>query len=98
MTFHTHFSLFIAVPWPLSRSTQLTKPNDILYCKSANFRENFIFANNVKRHICDAKNSQLEHDLHLSVDSFTKPRTCTLVNFTGETKNVHDCLLFVIFF
>ena len=28
---------------------------------------------------------------------FTKPRTCTLVNFSGETKNVLDFLLFVIF-
>ena len=26
------------------------------YCKSGNIRENFIFANSVKRHICDAKN------------------------------------------
>ena len=26
--------------------------------------------------------------------SFTKPRTCALVNFTGETKNFRDCLLF----
>ena len=25
------------------------------YCKSGNIRENFIFANSVKRHICDAK-------------------------------------------
>ena len=31
------------------------------------------------------------------VGSFTKPCTCTLVNFTGETKNFLDCLLFVIF-
>ena len=25
------------------------------YCKSGNFRENFIFANSVKRHTCDVK-------------------------------------------
>ena len=31
------------------------------------------------------------------VGSFTKPRTCTLVNFTGETKNFLDWLLFVTF-
>ena len=31
----------------------------------------------------------------LIVGSFTKPRTCTLVNFTGETKNFLDYLLFV---
>ena len=28
---------------------------------------------------------------------FTKPRTCTFVNFTGETKNFLDILLFLIF-
>ena len=37
------------------------------YCKFKNFRENFIFANNVKRHICDVKNSPLGHDLPRSV-------------------------------
>ena len=29
------------------------------YCKFGNFRENFIFANSVKRHICDVKNCDL---------------------------------------
>ena len=28
------------------------------YCKFENFYENFIFANSIKRHICDVKNSQ----------------------------------------
>ena len=37
------------------------------YCKFGNFRENFIFANSVKRHICDVKNSRLSHDLQISV-------------------------------
>ena len=37
------------------------------YCKSGNFRENFIFANSVKRHICDIKNSQLGYDIPISV-------------------------------
>ena len=27
-----------------------------IYCKFRNFRENFIFANSIKRHICDVKN------------------------------------------
>ena len=27
------------------------------YCKFGNFRENYIFANNVKKHICDVKKS-----------------------------------------
>ena len=33
------------------------------YCKFRNFRENFIFANSVKRLICDVKNSRLGYDL-----------------------------------
>ena len=32
------------------------------------FRDNFIFANSVKRHICDAKNSRLTHNFHISVN------------------------------
>ena len=38
------------------------------YCIFGNFRENFIFANSVKRHICDVKNSQLGLDLSSSVN------------------------------
>ena len=37
------------------------------YCKFGNFRENFIFANSVKRHICELKKPQVEHDLPISV-------------------------------
>ena len=37
-------------------------------CKSGNFCENFIFANNIKRHICDAENSRLGRDLQISVN------------------------------
>ena len=37
------------------------------YCKFRNFRENFIFAKRVKRHICHGKNLQLLHGLHTSV-------------------------------
>ena len=33
-----------------------------------NFRENFIFANSVKSHICDVNNSRLRHDLPISVN------------------------------
>ena len=32
-------------------------------------QEFFIFANNVKRHICDVNNSPLGHDLPLSVNA-----------------------------
>ena len=57
------------------------------YCKFGNFRENFIFANSVKRHICDARNSRLRHDIPISVNDrvispfredfvFTKLRIC----------------------
>ena len=35
-------------------------------CKSGNFREDFIFADSVKRHICDAKISRLGHDFTIS--------------------------------
>ena len=38
------------------------------YCKFGNFREGLIFANSVKRHICDIKKSRLEHDLPTSVN------------------------------
>ena len=55
------------------------------YCKFGNFRENFIFANSIKRHICDINN--LRHDLPISVNDnvispfredfiFTKLRLC----------------------
>ena len=38
------------------------------YCTSGNFRENFIFANSVKRHIYDVKYSRLGHDFSISVN------------------------------
>ena len=37
------------------------------YCKFGNFRENFIFANSVKRQIYELKKSQVEHYLPISV-------------------------------
>ena len=57
------------------------------YCKFGNFRENFIFANRVTRHICDVQTSRLRHDLPISVNDrvillfregliFTKLRIC----------------------
>ena len=33
------------------------------YCKFGNFREIFIFASSVKRHICHVKKSRLRYDL-----------------------------------
>ena len=55
--------------------------------KSGNFRDNFIFENSVKKHICDVKNSRPGHDIPLSVNDrvispfrkgyiFTKLRIC----------------------
>ena len=59
----------------------------VKYCKFGNFRENFIFANSFKTHICDPQSSRLRHDLHVSVKgevnflfregfNFTKLRIC----------------------
>ena len=61
-------------------------PTNCLICllKIQKFSREFIFANSVKRHICDVKNSRLGHDLLTSVDDivispfrkgfiFTKP-------------------------
>ena len=38
------------------------RTNTKRYCKFRNFRENFIFANSVKRHICDVIKLRLGHD------------------------------------
>ena len=38
----------------------------IYFYKFVNFRENFIFANSIKRHICHAKILRLGHDLPIS--------------------------------
>ena len=39
-----------------------------IYCKFGIFHENFIFVNRIKRYICDVRNSQLVHDLPISVN------------------------------
>ena len=41
---------------------------ELEYCKSGNFRENFIFVNRVKKHICGVNNSRLGHDVPISVN------------------------------
>ena len=59
----------------------------IRYCRFGNFRENFIFANSIKRHISDVKKTQIRQDLPLSINNrvivpfregfiFTKLRIC----------------------
>ena len=40
----------------------------MLYCRFGNFRENFIFANCIKRHIRDVKNSRLRQDLPIPIN------------------------------
>ena len=55
----------LSVKWQSERHAL----NDFhIQVSTANFHENFIFANSVKRHICDAKNSGLGHDFPLSVN------------------------------
>ena len=43
-------------------------PSPGAYCKFGNFHENLIFANSVKRHICDVQISRLRPDLPLFVN------------------------------
>ena len=58
-----------------------------VYCKTGIFRENFIFANSVKRDFCGVKISRLWYDVPISVNDrvispfradsiFTKLRIC----------------------
>ena len=49
------------------KSSMFLSEHSISYYKSGNFRENFIFANSVKRHSCAAKNSRLVHYLPITV-------------------------------
>ena len=67
------------------------------YCKFRNFRENFIFANSIKRHICDLRNSRLGHDIPISVNdrvilpfregfNFTKPHMPSFVKIKPSRK------------
>ena len=39
-----------------------------IYCRFGNFRENFIFANNIKRHISDVEKSPLRQGLPVSIN------------------------------
>ena len=48
------------------RVTTETRRDTKTYCKFGNFRENCIFANSVKTHICDVENSRQWRDLPLS--------------------------------
>ena len=52
------------------------------YCKFGNFHENFIFANSIKIHICDVRNSRLVHDISVSVNDRVILPFCEGFNFT----------------
>ena len=58
------------------------------YCKIGNFRENFIFANSIKRHICEVENSRFGHDIRISVnDTVILPfRESFIFNFASFAK------------
>ena len=74
-----------------------------MYCRFGNLRENFIFANCIKRHISDVKNSRLRQDLPISINDrvvlpfpegfiFTKLRICenkVLAKIYKFTVSVH---------
>ena len=54
------------------KNIEIIVGNFHLGCDTVNleiFRENFIYQNSVKRHICHVKNSQLLYDLHTSVNN-----------------------------
>ena len=63
MLFCTH----LPATWQ-NRKSDFLVALDCMYCKSGNFRESFIFVNSDLRHICDDKNSRLEHDLPILVN------------------------------
>ena len=56
--------IFRCSPIQVSKSRVLVH----MYCKFRNFRENFIFAKKVERHIYDVKKSRLVPDLPTSVN------------------------------
>ena len=46
----------------------------LMYCRFGNFRDYFIFANSIKRHTSDVKNSRLRHDIHKRQSDFAISR------------------------
>ena len=81
-----HASVLILILLFQAVSTMF-KPIRIKYCRFGNFRENFIFANSIKRHISDVKKSRLRQDLPILINNrvslsfregfiFTKLRIC----------------------
>ena len=72
MTATFEYSCSLACPLDkLSRSARERRIETIhvffVYCWFGNFRENFIFANSIKRHMSDMKSSRLRQDLPISI-------------------------------
>ena len=55
----------------------------IQYCRFGNFRENFIIAKSIKRHISDVNNSRLRQDLPIDINK----RRVILRFFTNFREN-----------
>ena len=79
------------------------------YCKFGNFRKNYIFANSVKRHIWEVKNSRPVHDLPIPVNDRMIRTYCKSFIFTKLFREnkilakiskftvVNQCLLYTYF-
>ena len=91
----------ISDPYDCSRITTCGSSEVFHYCKLGNLRESFIFANNVKRHICDVKYSQLGHNLTISINDrvisplhggfvFTKLRICEVSRKLNPRENFRN--------
>ena len=61
--FHSCVCLFFQISLPHG-----AMGSSEIYCKLGNFRKNIIFANSIKRHICDIKKSLPRHGLPISVN------------------------------
>ena len=77
------------------------------HCKFGNFRENYIFANSFKIHICELKKSEVRHDFPISVKDkvispfregfvFTKLRICEVLRKQNPRKNFRIYSTFVL--
>ena len=70
-------------------------------CKLKNFRENFVFANYVKRRVCDFKNTRLEPDTYIPISVNSKVKfagkiksSCKFLNLQHVTL---DCILLQVY-
>ena len=66
LSFHLFYLFKMLYKELQTNSVVYTKINTLgclNYCRFGHFRENFIFANSIKTHISDVKNSRLRQDL-----------------------------------